>query len=44
MKLHIRLILGIIFTVAAMLSSCGVKTDQFQRDIDPSRQTELNGK
>jgi hypothetical protein len=44
MKLRIRLTLGIILTVVATLSSCGVNTDQFPRDIDPSRQTELNGK
>ena len=44
MKSRINLVLGIIFIVATTLSSCGVNTDQFPRDIDPSRQTELNGK
>jgi hypothetical protein len=44
MKLRSRLTIGIISIVATMLSSCGVNTDQFPRDIDPSRQTELNGK
>jgi len=44
MKSRIRLTLGIILIVATALSSCGVDNDQFPRDIDPSRQSELNGK
>jgi hypothetical protein len=44
MKLRIKLTLGVICIVATMLSSCGVHADRFPRDIDPSRQTELNGK
>jgi hypothetical protein len=44
MKSRIKLALGIILFVVTTLSSCGVNTDQFPRDIDPSRQTELNGK
>ena len=44
MKLRIRLSIGIILIVAMTLPSCGIHTDEFLRDIDPSRQTELNGK
>lgn len=44
MKSRFKLTIGIILIVATTLSSCGVNTDQFPRDIDPSRQTELNGK
>jgi hypothetical protein len=44
MKSRIRLTLGIILIAVAILSSCGVDTDPFPRDIDPSRQTELNEK
>jgi len=44
MKLRIKLAIGIILIVATTLSSYGINTDQFPRDIDPSRQTELNGK
>ncbi len=43
MKSRVTFTLGIILIVATALSSCGVDTDQFPRDIDPSRQTELNG-
>jgi len=44
MKLRIKITLGIILIVATTLSSCGVHADQFPREIDPSRQAELNGK
>ena len=44
MKFRFRLGLGFMVIIATMISSCGVHTDQFPRDIDPSRQTELNGK
>lgn len=36
-------LLGVALAACA-LSACGIRTDQFPRDIDPSRQTELNGK
>jgi len=44
MKSRIKITLGIILIVVTTLSACGVHTDQFPRDIDPSRQSELNGK
>jgi hypothetical protein len=44
MKSSSKLSLGIILIIAAVLSSCGIHTEQFPRDIDPSRQSELNGK
>jgi hypothetical protein len=44
MKPNLRVfIVGVVLVVCA-LSSCGIRTDQVPRDIDPSRQTELNGK
>jgi hypothetical protein len=36
-------LLGIALAACA-LSACGIRTDLSPRDIDPSRQTELNGK
>ena len=44
MKSKSKLSFGIILMIVAMLTSCGIRTDQFPRDIDPSRQSELNGK
>jgi hypothetical protein len=44
MKPSSKLSLSLILIVAAMLSSCGIHTEQLPRDIDPSRQSELNGK
>lgn len=39
----ILVLLGIALAACA-LSACGIRTDPSPRDIDPSRQTELNGK
>jgi hypothetical protein len=44
MKSSSKISLGIILIIATMLSSCGIHTEQIPRDIDPSRQSELNGK
>lgn len=46
MKPQFRRFLGglVIAVISFALTSCGVNMDQFPRDIDPARQSELNGK